>query len=134
MQKWEYQFIIAEKYGKGIFGHVLPKEASWKVHFVNGENLSNWTDITLYNYLNKIGEQGWENCCHDYPHHHPDRSLPWNTCILPPKDLNNEFNLQRLKTQLQKRSQSPFKIDRFKSCPQCLRSREECFCGKVLSL
>jgi hypothetical protein len=60
MQKWEYQFIIAEKYGKGIFGHVLPKEASWKVHYVNGESFPNWTDTTLYNYLNKIGEQGWE--------------------------------------------------------------------------
>ena len=60
MQKWEHQLIIAEKYGKGVFGHVLPKEASWKVHYVNGEKLSNWTDVTLYNYLNKIGEQGWE--------------------------------------------------------------------------
>ena len=60
MRKWEYQFIIAEKYGKGIFGHVLPKEASWKIHYVNGEHLPNWTDVTLYNYLNKIGEQGWE--------------------------------------------------------------------------
>lgn len=60
MQKWEYQFIIAEKYGKGVFGHVLPKEASWKVHYVNGEHLPNWTDIMLYNYLNKIGDDGWE--------------------------------------------------------------------------
>ena len=60
MTKWEYQFIIAEKYGKGIFGHVLPKEASWKVHYVNGETLQNWSDQTLYNYLNRIGEQGWE--------------------------------------------------------------------------
>ena len=60
MKKFEYQFIIAEKSGKGIFGHVLPKEASWKVHYVNGDHLQNWTDVTLYNYLNKIGEQGWE--------------------------------------------------------------------------
>lgn len=60
MEKWEHQFIIAEKYGKGIFGHVLPKEVSWKVHYVNGESLQNWTDITLYNYLTKMGEQGWE--------------------------------------------------------------------------
>jgi hypothetical protein len=60
MTKWEHQIIIAEKYGKGIFGHVLPKEVSWKVHYVNGENVNNWTDVTLYNYINKIGEQGWE--------------------------------------------------------------------------
>ena len=60
MTKWEYQFIIAEKYGKGIFGHVMPKEVSWKIHYVNGEKQSNWTDITLYNYLDRIGAQGWE--------------------------------------------------------------------------
>ena len=60
MDKWEHQFIIAEKFGKGIFGHVLPKEVSWKVHYVNGEKMKNWIDLTLYNYLNKIGEQGWE--------------------------------------------------------------------------
>jgi hypothetical protein len=60
MDKWEHQFIIAEKYGKGIFGHVLPKEVSWKVHYVNGEVLQNWTDMTIYQYLSKIGEQGWE--------------------------------------------------------------------------
>jgi hypothetical protein len=60
MVKYEYQFIIAEKSGKGIFGHVLPKEASWKVHYVNGEAMSNWADLTLYNYLARIGEQGWE--------------------------------------------------------------------------
>ena len=60
MTKWEYQFVIAEKYGKGIFGHVLPKEVSWKVHYVNGEKVTNWTDMTLYNYLDRIGSQGWE--------------------------------------------------------------------------
>jgi hypothetical protein len=60
MDKWEHQFIIGEKFGKGIFGHVLPKEVSWKVHYVNGEKLQNWTDMTLYNYLNKIGDLGWE--------------------------------------------------------------------------
>jgi hypothetical protein len=60
MTKFEYLFIIAEKYGKGVFGHVLPKEVSWKVHYVNGESQQNWTDLSLYNYLNKQGEQGWE--------------------------------------------------------------------------
>jgi hypothetical protein len=60
MQKWEYQFLIAEKYGKGIFGFVLPREISWKVHYVNGKQQQNWNDLTLYNYLNKMGEQGWD--------------------------------------------------------------------------
>lgn len=58
--KWEYQFLIAEKHGKGIFGFVLPKDISWKVHYVNGKVLKNWTDVTLFNYLNEQGEEGWE--------------------------------------------------------------------------
>lgn len=58
--KWEYQFLIAEKHGKGIFGFVLPKDISWKVHYVNGKVLKNWTDVTLYNYLNEQGKEGWE--------------------------------------------------------------------------
>lgn len=58
--KLEYQFLIAEKHGKGIFGFVLPKDISWKVHYANGKVLKNWTDVTLYNYLNEQGEKGWE--------------------------------------------------------------------------
>ena len=60
MQQWDYQFIIAEKYGKGVFGFLLPKEISWKVHYINGKQQTNWTDITLFNYLNKAGKEGWE--------------------------------------------------------------------------
>ncbi|NLP03649.1 MAG: DTW domain-containing protein [Fibrobacter sp.] len=46
--------------------------------------------------------------------------------------MNSTFHT--IKTQLQKKDpRAHLKIDRFKSCPQCLRSREECFCGKVLS-
>jgi hypothetical protein len=60
MTKWEYQFLIAEKYGKGIFGFVLPKEISWKIHYINGKQQQNWGDVTLFNYLVKMGEQGWE--------------------------------------------------------------------------
>lgn len=41
MTKWEYQFLIAEKYGKGIFGFVLPKEISWKIHYINGKQQQN---------------------------------------------------------------------------------------------
>lgn len=57
---WEYKLIISEKHGKGIFGFALPKEISWKVHYVNGKSQKNWTDITLYNYLNEKGKKGWE--------------------------------------------------------------------------
>ena len=60
MKQYEHKFIIAEKYGKGIFGFVLPREISWKVHYVNGKQQQNWADITLYNYLDKMGEGGWE--------------------------------------------------------------------------
>lgn len=60
MQKWEYKFVIAEKHGKGIFGFVLPKDISWKVHYINGKVSKNWTDMPLYNYLNDQGECGWE--------------------------------------------------------------------------
>jgi len=58
--KWQYQLLVAEKSGKGIFGQVIPREISWKVHYVNGKPLQNWGDMTLYNYLDKIGEEGWE--------------------------------------------------------------------------
>lgn len=60
MQKWENKFIIAEKHGKGIFGFVLPREISWKVHYVNGKVQQNWSDVTLYNYLDERGAEGWE--------------------------------------------------------------------------
>lgn len=60
MQKWEHKFIVAEKHGKGIFGFVLPKEISWKVHYVNGKQQQNWVDTTLYNYLEEKGKEGWE--------------------------------------------------------------------------
>ncbi|MBD3420026.1 MAG: DUF4177 domain-containing protein [Chitinivibrionales bacterium] len=60
LQKWEYIYLIAEKHGKGIFGFVLPKDISWKVHYVNGKQVANWTDHTLFNFLNDLGEKGWE--------------------------------------------------------------------------
>jgi hypothetical protein len=60
MDKWEYKFVIAEKHGKGIFGFVLPKEISWKVHYVNGKQVKNWSDVTLYNFLSDMGNDGWE--------------------------------------------------------------------------
>jgi hypothetical protein len=60
MRKFEHRFIIAEKAGKGIFGFVLPREISWKVHYVNGKQQQNWQEVTLYNYLDRMGEEGWE--------------------------------------------------------------------------
>ena len=60
MTKFEHQILIVEKYGKGIFGSVLPREASWKVHYVNGRQLPNWDDVLLYNYLDQKGAEGWE--------------------------------------------------------------------------
>jgi hypothetical protein len=60
MKKWEYKFLIAEMHGKGIFGFALPRDISWKVHYVNGKQQKNWTDTTLYNYLESAGAEGWE--------------------------------------------------------------------------
>ena len=60
MPKWEHKFIISERHGKGIFGFALPKEISWKVHYVDGKQQPNWTDTALYNYLDKKGSEGWE--------------------------------------------------------------------------
>ena len=60
MTKWKNKFVIAEKAGKGVFGFVLPREISWKVHYVNGKQQKNWQEVTLYNYLDKMGDEGWE--------------------------------------------------------------------------
>jgi hypothetical protein len=60
MEKWEYQFVIAEKHGKGIFGFLLPQEISWKVHYINGRQIPNWRDMIMYSYIMKMGDQGWE--------------------------------------------------------------------------
>jgi hypothetical protein len=60
MEKFEYKFVIAEKHGKGIFGFMLPKEISWKIHYVNGKQQQNWADVTLYNFLEEKGQEGWD--------------------------------------------------------------------------
>lgn len=61
MVKWEHRLVIAEKHGKGVFGALVPREISWKVHYVDGKPLSNWEDVTLFNYMGKLGEEGWES-------------------------------------------------------------------------
>jgi len=60
LEKWEHRFIIAEKHGKGIFGFALPKDISWKVHYVDGKVMKNWREETLYNYLETVGQKGWQ--------------------------------------------------------------------------
>jgi hypothetical protein len=60
MEKWEQRVLIAEQHGKGVFGLLIPREVSWKVHYVDGKAVKNWEDVTLYNYLDKSGEEGWE--------------------------------------------------------------------------
>jgi hypothetical protein len=59
MEKWEHRIIIAEQHGKGVFGLLIPREVSWKVHYIDGKPQKNWEDVTLYNYLDKAGEEGW---------------------------------------------------------------------------
>jgi hypothetical protein len=59
MQKWEHKFLVAEKHGKGVFGLLIAREISWKVHYVDGKQLKNWEDVTLYTYLDKMGADGW---------------------------------------------------------------------------
>jgi len=50
MQKWEYLFVSAVLQGD-----------QWRVKYVNGKEfaVSN-TSITLYEYANKMGDDGWE--------------------------------------------------------------------------
>ena len=50
MQKWEYRFVSAE------LGN-----SDWRVRFIDGKEVANWkTTTTLYDYANKIGDEGWE--------------------------------------------------------------------------
>ena len=49
MQKWEYLFVSCE----------FEKE-QWRPKYVNGQELKNWHDINLYDYSNKLGDEGWE--------------------------------------------------------------------------
>jgi len=50
MQKWEY-LTVTRRDSKGIY---YP-------HLVNGQELRNWNvGANLYDYLNHLGDQGWE--------------------------------------------------------------------------
>jgi hypothetical protein len=55
--KWEYLFLTLAREPGGLFR----KGGSWKVKYVNGEELANWNDgPAFYDYCNQLGEEGWE--------------------------------------------------------------------------
>lgn len=50
MQKWEYRFVNTEW-----------RVDAWYVLSVNGQEAGDWrVDETIYEYANRIGEDGWE--------------------------------------------------------------------------
>lgn len=50
MQKWEYLFIVA--------GHA---NETWKAVIVNGKEIKDWKNGSpLYDFINKMGDEGWE--------------------------------------------------------------------------
>jgi hypothetical protein len=49
VQKWEY-LIVSSAYDKG----------NDKAKRVNGQELQNWKRTDLYEYINQLGEEGWE--------------------------------------------------------------------------
>ncbi len=50
MQKWEYIFIVAGRANE-----------TWKAVIVNGKEIKDWKNSApLYDYINKMGDEGWE--------------------------------------------------------------------------
>ena len=50
MQKWEYMFVVPEH-----------ERDYLRPRYVNGQELPNWKKgQTIYEYMNQLGEQGWE--------------------------------------------------------------------------
>ena len=50
MQKWEYMFVSAAL-----------KDKEWRIKKINGkEQAIGKTTITLYDYANQMGDEGWE--------------------------------------------------------------------------
>lgn len=49
MQKWEYLFVSADQ------------SDGYRVRYVNGKELPEWErGDTIYDFANKMGEEGWE--------------------------------------------------------------------------
>jgi len=51
MQKWEYLFVTCS---------TTMMSNDWKPWLVNGRQPPDWKKQTIYEYSNKIGEEGWE--------------------------------------------------------------------------
>ena len=50
MQKWEYLFVVANW-----------ENDNWRIRYINGKEVANWKNgNTIYDYSNKIGDEGWE--------------------------------------------------------------------------
>jgi hypothetical protein len=53
VQKWEYLFVTCEYYND-----------DWRPRYVNGQEVEDvarkWSDMTLYEFSNLLGEKGWE--------------------------------------------------------------------------
>ena len=52
MPNWEYLFVTCEYANQ-----------DWRPHYVNGEELSGnkkWPEMTIYEFSNLLGQQGWE--------------------------------------------------------------------------
>jgi hypothetical protein len=50
MQKWEYAFIVAGRANE-----------TWKAVILNGKEIRDWKNgLPLYDFINKMGDEGWE--------------------------------------------------------------------------
>ena len=49
MQKWEY-----------LFASLARTKDDWAIRYVNGVEVKNWESTKLYDYANKLGDDGWE--------------------------------------------------------------------------
>ena len=53
MQKWEYLFLTCEYHND-----------DWRPRYANGEEVGDlsrqWSEMTLYEFSNLLGEKGWE--------------------------------------------------------------------------
>ena len=49
MQQWEYLYISCAYQNNG-----------WRPAFANGKEVSGWQTMTIYDYSNELGSEGWE--------------------------------------------------------------------------
>jgi hypothetical protein len=72
MQTWEYLFASLDYH-----------EGQWRVKFVNGDQVSRWESITVYDYVNKLGSEGWELVA--APFSIGSNEYGWRLCFKRPK-------------------------------------------------